>query len=80
MEVVTARNGNNTICLSVTDRGGGIAPEIHKQLFEQFFTTKEKGLGMGLSMVQSIVEAHGGKVEAENDNGGARFSFTLPIE
>ena len=80
MEVVTARNGNNTICLSVSDRGGGIAPEIHKQLFDQFFTTKEKGLGMGLSIVQSIVEAHGGKIEAENDNGGARFSFTLPIE
>jgi C4-dicarboxylate-specific signal transduction histidine kinase len=80
MKVVTARNGNNTICLSVRDRGGGIAPEIHRQLFDQFFTTKEKGLGMGLSIVRSIVEAHGGKIEAENDGAGARFSFTLPID
>ena len=80
MQVVTARNGNNTICLSVQDRGGGIAPEIHRQLFDQFFTTKEKGLGMGLSIVRSIVEAHGGKIEAENDRAGARFSFTLPID
>jgi C4-dicarboxylate-specific signal transduction histidine kinase len=80
MQVVTARNGDNTICLSVRDRGGGIPPEIRKQLFDQFFTTKEKGLGMGLSIVRSIVEAHGGQIEAENDGGGARFSFTLPID
>ncbi|MGH7936764.1 MAG: sensor histidine kinase, partial [Chthoniobacterales bacterium] len=80
MQVATARNGNNTISLSVHDRGGGIPPEIRKQLFDQFFTTKEKGLGMGLSIVRSIVEAHGGEIEAENDGGGARFSFTLPID
>jgi PAS domain S-box-containing protein len=80
MQVATTRNGDGTICVSVRDRGGGIAPEIRKQLFDQFFTTKEKGLGMGLSIVRSIVEAHGGKVEAENDDGGARFSFTLPID
>jgi PAS domain S-box-containing protein len=80
MQVATTRNCNGTICVSVRDRGGGIAPEIREQLFDQFFTTKEKGLGMGLSIVRSIVEAHGGKIEAENDSGGARFSFTLPID
>ncbi len=80
MQVVTARNGDNTLRLSVRDRGGGIAPTIRTQLFDQFFTTKEKGLGMGLSIVRSIVEAHGGKIEAENDGDGARFSFTLPID
>jgi len=76
----TARNGDNSICLSVRDRGGGIPAENRQQLFDQFFTTKEKGLGMGLSIVRSIVESHGGKIEAENDGGGARFSFTLPID
>ena len=80
MRVATARNGDNSICLSVRDRGGGIPAENRQQLFDQFFTTKEKGLGMGLSIVRSIVESHGGKIEAENDGGGARFSFTLPID
>ena len=80
LHIVTARNGDGTIVLGVRDRGGGIAPEVRKQLFDQFFTTKEKGLGMGLSIVRSIVEAHGGKIEAENDGDGARFSFTLPID
>ena len=80
VQVATARNGDNTICLSVRDRGGGIAPEIRRQLFDRFVTTKEKGLGMGLSIVRSIVEGHGGTIEAENDSGGARFSFTLPID
>jgi PAS domain S-box-containing protein len=80
VQIATARNGDDTICVSVRDRGGGILPESREHLFDQFFTTKEKGLGMGLSIVRSIVEVHGGKIEAENVDGGARFSFTLPID
>jgi signal transduction histidine kinase len=80
VEIATESGANGTIWVSVRDYGVGIREELREELFEQFFTTKEEGLGMGLAIVRSIVEAHGGKIEAENvDGGGARFYFTLPI-
>jgi C4-dicarboxylate-specific signal transduction histidine kinase len=80
VEVATDRNGNESIAVSVRDHGPGIPDEITERLFEQFFTTKEEGLGMGLAIVRSIVEEHGGKIEAGNvDDGGARFRFVLPV-
>jgi two-component system, LuxR family, sensor kinase FixL len=80
VEVSTAGNGENEVCLSVRDHGTGIRTEVHERLFDQFFTTKEQGLGMGLAIVRSIVESHGGKIQAENvADGGARFYFTLPV-
>jgi PAS domain S-box-containing protein len=79
VEVVTERNGDSDIRVSVRDYGAGIPVEVLERLFEQFFTTKEEGLGMGLAIVKSIIEAHGGKIAAENvEGGGARFYFTLP--
>jgi len=79
VEIVTARNGDTDIHISVRDYGPGIPVEGQERIFEQFFTTKEQGLGMGLAIVKSIIEAHGGKIAAENvDGGGARFYFTLP--
>ena len=79
VEVVTERNGDSNIRVSVRDYGVGIPVEVQERLFEQFFTTKEEGLGMGLAIVKSIIEAHGGKIAAENvGGGGARFYFTLP--
>ena len=78
--IVTERNGHNAICASVRDYGLGIPQEVIERMFDQFFTTKAKGLGMGLSIVHSIVESHGGKIAAENaKDGGARLHFTLPI-
>ena len=77
--IATERNGDGTICVSVRDYGTGISEEARERLFDHFFTTKSEGLGMGLGIVRSIVESHGGTVAAENvDGGGARFHFTLP--
>src|SRR5213595_2729415 len=77
--IATERNVDGTICTSVRDYGVGISEQARERLFEQFFTTKAKGLGMGLSIVRSILESHGGTIAAENaDGGGAQFHFTLP--
>jgi PAS domain S-box-containing protein len=80
VEISTAGNGDSGVRLSVRDHGIGIRAEVHEHLFDQFFTTKEQGLGMGLAIVRSIVESHGGRIVAENvADGGARFHFTLPV-
>ena len=80
VEISTAGDGDGQVHLSVRDHGTGIRAEVHDRLFDQFFTTKEQGLGMGLAIVRSIVEAHGGQIDAENvADGGARFHFTLPV-
>ena len=79
VEIATERNDRDSICVSVRDHGTGLSDQVREHLFDQFFTTKEQGLGMGLAIVSSIIEAHGGKIEAENVKGdGARFRFTLP--
>jgi len=80
VEIATDHNCDGAIGVAVRDYGSGISEAIRERLFEQFFTTKDEGLGMGLAIVRSIVEAHGGTITAENaDGGGARFHFRLPI-
>ena len=60
--------------------GPGIPTECLKRLFEPFFTTKAEGMGMGLSISKTIIEAHHGRIWTENrPEGGAVFRFTLPI-
>jgi PAS domain S-box-containing protein len=66
---------------SVEDSGPGIEPRHETRLFDSFFSTKDGGMGMGLRICRSVIEAHGGRIEADNgsSHGGARFSFTLPV-
>jgi len=80
LEISTAGSSDGKVRLSVRDHGTGIRTEVHERLFDRFFSTKEQGLGMGLAIVRSIVESHGGEIQAENvADGGARFYFTLPL-
>ena len=66
--------------LSVSDRGPGIPEDKLKEIFEPFFTSKAEGMGMGLSIARTIVEAHNGQIWAENrDHGGATFRIRLPL-
>jgi len=67
------------VAISVADTGSGISPAIEAQLFQPFVTTKRDGMGIGLSVCRAIVEAHGGRLWVEpNDGGGSVFRFTLP--
>jgi two-component system, LuxR family, sensor kinase FixL len=74
----TGRDGEAGVRVGVRDFGVGLPAEREK-IFEQFFSTKRDGLGMGLVIARSIVEAHGGRLAAENvEGGGAFFHFILP--
>jgi PAS domain S-box-containing protein len=67
------------IQVSVRDHGGGLPEGDLEKIFSHFFSTKPDGMGMGLTIVRSIVEAHGGELGAEKVEGGARFFFRLPV-
>ncbi|NVN87993.1 MAG: PAS domain S-box protein [Rhodopseudomonas sp.] len=74
------RIADDMIEVAVSDSGSGIHDDVKSSLFQTFFTTKETGMGVGLSISRSIIEAHGGRMWAEsNSAGGATFRFTLPV-
>jgi signal transduction histidine kinase len=77
--IKTARNAESAE-LSVADAGPGVLPNKLKEVFEPFFSTKPNGLGMGLSIARTIIEAHNGQIWAENQaRGGAVFYISLPL-
>jgi PAS domain S-box-containing protein len=78
--VIASQWENGAVRVSVADRGSGIPEEKMQQVFERFFTTKKEGMGLGLSVCRTIIDAHRGKIWATNDAGcGATFHFSLPI-
>jgi C4-dicarboxylate-specific signal transduction histidine kinase len=80
VRISTRSDGPDAVRISVCDRGIGLPPGILGRLGEPFFTTKPSGMGMGLLISRTIVEAHGGRLWAENNTDrGATFHFALPI-
>ena len=78
--VRTGLGDNGTVKVAVADSGSGIPVDSLPKLFEPFFTAKKDGMGMGLSIARTIVEAHCGKIWAENNSAaGATFYFTMPV-
>jgi two-component system sensor kinase FixL len=76
--ISTSADDDHTVAVSVVDTGAGIAPELMSQLFQPFVTNKRHGMGVGLSICRTIVEAHGGQITVEpNPAGGTIFRFTL---
>lgn len=80
LTICTAADGDGFARISVTDTGLGLKAELVDQIFEAFFSTKPDGIGMGLSICRSIIEAHGGSISASNNAPrGSAFSFTVPM-
>jgi PAS domain S-box-containing protein len=81
LTVRTSNNRGRHVEISVADGGHGIPPDRMPRIFDSFFTTKAQGMGLGLALVRSIVELHGGRIAAENNpDGGATFRFQLPTD
>jgi signal transduction histidine kinase len=78
---ITCTQDENEVVVQVRDSGRGIDPEIHSRLFSKFASKSEQGTGLGLFISKSIVEAHGGRIWAYNNDSyaGATFTFTIPI-
>jgi len=79
LTIVSARTGAGAVLVEVRDSGPGVAPDRVERIFEPFYTTKPEGIGIGLSISRSIVEAHGGRLWAgSNEPQGAVFRLSLP--
>ena len=78
---IDKNNQEQIVTVCIKDTGKGIDPTIRDKLFEKFATRSEKGMGLGLYLSRKIIEAHGGKIWAENnaDGKGATFYFSLPL-
>ncbi len=76
---IDAIHQGDFLTVSVTDNGPGVSPEMATRIFESFVTSRDTGMGIGLAISRSIVEAHGGTIRAVTDSNGGRIEFSLPI-
>jgi signal transduction histidine kinase len=80
LQIITQADRSDGLLVSVLDSGPAIRPENLERLFDPFYSTKSAGMGMGLAICRSIMEAHGGRIWASaNVARGAAFCFTLPV-
>jgi signal transduction histidine kinase len=80
LRIRTEKESSGRIVVLIQDSGVGVDPEHSARMFDAFYTTKVEGIGMGLTISRSIVEAHGGRLWAvANDGPGSSFYFSLPI-
>jgi signal transduction histidine kinase len=81
LEIRTSRSKPNRVSVAITDSGNGIAPERVANLFTTFVSTKPRGMGLGLSLCQMIVDRHNGEMAVTSELGmGTRFEVALPVE
>jgi len=79
LSLSTMHVNGDMLMVNVADTGAGISEDVAAQLFQPFVTTKQHGMGVGLSISRTIIESHGGRIWAEpNPSGGTIFHFTLP--
>jgi PAS domain S-box-containing protein len=80
LDIGVAQHGDSELCFNVCDSGPGLDPTQRHRVFDAFFTTKDQGMGMGLAICRSIVQAHGGRLWVDRNAGpGETFQFTLPL-
>lgn len=81
LTVRAERDQDDHLVVAVRDTGHGIPPDVLPRIFKSFYSTKKDGMGVGLSIARSIIEAHGGRIWCENNvSGGATFRFALPLD
>ncbi|MGD9212325.1 MAG: ATP-binding protein, partial [Desulfobacteraceae bacterium] len=77
--IISAKTDDQNIKLSFKDHGKGIPEEVMEKIWDPFFTTKEKGTGLGLGIVRNIIESHNGEIQINNLSDGAEVSIILPV-
>jgi signal transduction histidine kinase len=80
LELMARRTDSGRAQIVVSDNGPGVPERIRERIFEPFFTTRAHGNGIGLSIVKSVIEAHGGSVQLADTEAGATFVIELPAE